>query len=75
MDLAHNLGVCDFFAALFRYVVEVYDKESVIAFDVLVGALRVGSDALIEAAEFVGVQLAPDILILGVLEEMAILKR
>ena len=71
-DLEHNLGVHDFFAALWRDVVVVNVKEGVSAFDAHVGAVVVGDDALIEAVKFVGVLPATDLLILGVLEELPV---
>ena len=71
-DLAHNLGVRDFFAAFWRNIFVVNYKEGVSAFDTLVSTVRVGADALVEEIEFIGVQRAPDLLILGVLEELPV---
>ena len=51
-DLGHDLGVRDLFAAFWMDIVVVDYKECVSAFDALVGAVRVGADALVEAVEF-----------------------
>ena len=71
-NLAHNLGVRDLTVEFWRDIVVLDEKESVSAFDTLVGVVRVVSNVLEEAADFVGVRRAPDLLILGVLEEMKV---
>ena len=62
----------DFFVSFLRDVIRANDKERVSAFDKLADAFGIGSDALEEAVDFVGVRLTPYLLIFGVFEELSI---
>ena len=73
MDETDHFGLGDLFATLLWIFFISDDLEGISAFDTLAVLGGVGSDTLEEAAEFIVVRLDPDLLILGVLEELSIL--
>ena len=73
-DLADHFGVSDFLAAVQQYVFVVYDIEGVCSLDAFGGAIGGGANALAEAAQFVGVGLAPYLSKRRVFAELVVFK-
>ena len=73
-DLANYIAVADFFEPVGWYVGEVDDVEGIGAGDGFVGWSGAW-EALTKAPEFFGVGGAPDVFVLGVLDELPVFQR
>ena len=58
-ELAHDLGVCDFFPEIHGGIVVVDDVEGVSDFDALGGFIRAGPNTLAETSSFVCIRCVP----------------
>ena len=74
LDLAYYIAVADFFETIRWYVDKVNDMEGISAVDWLFGGIC-ASEALAETAKFFGVGGAPDVFVLGVLDELPVFQR
>ena len=74
LDLVYYFGVGDFVSAAGRDVLVVNDEEGIGARDTPEFVIGVSSNALAQAAKFVGVGSVPGVRVVGVLVDLAVLE-
>ena len=74
LDFAYDFGVGDFVSAVGGDVLVVNDKEGIGVKDTLTYVIGAGSNALAQAAKFVGVGSVQGVRVLGVLAYLVVLE-